>query len=218
MATASVTHHGDSLRISTEITRTLRKMYWPEVSMVAPADIIPVLNEAGVRFILMGNYGIGGWRSEPRATEDVDILVRTRDHRKAVRVLQDAFPLLQVVDYPVVTRFLDPVTRRPLIDLMKPNQPLFKVAFRQTVLDAEGYLIPNLEFALACKFAAMASPNRTVDKKYLDAADFISVVIKNLSAIRVTRLRQLGERVYPGGGEEIIRLLEDAKAGRRLEF
>jgi hypothetical protein len=193
-------------------------MYWPEVSMVAPADIIPVLNEAGVRFILMGNYGIGGWRAEPRATQDVDFLVRTRDHRKAVRTIQDAFPQLQVVDNPVVTRFLDPVTRTPLIDLMKPNQPLFKVAFRQTVFDAAGYRIPNLEFALACKFAAMVSPNRAVEKKHLDAADFISIVVKNGPAVRLERLRSLGERVYPGGGAEILQLVEDAKAGRRLEF
>ncbi len=186
--------------------------------MVAPADIIPVLNDAGVRFILMGNYGIGGWRSEPRATEDVDILVRTRDHRKAVRVIQAAFPRLQVVDYPVVTRFLDPPTRTPLIDLMKPNQPLFKVAFRQTILEAEGYLIPNLEFALACKFAAMVSPNRADEKKFLDAADFTSIVKKNLPAIRRPRLRRLGERVYPGGGTEIMELVEDIKAGRRIVF
>lgn len=186
--------------------------------MVAPADIIPVLNEAGVRFILVGNYGIGGWRSEPRATQDVDFLVRTRDHRKAVRAIQNAFPLLQLVDYPVVTRFLDPATRTPLIDLMKSNQPLFKVAFRQAVLDAEGYLIPNLEFALACKFAAMVSPNRKEQKKYLDAADFISIVEKNATAIRLDRLKRLGERVSPGGGEEIAQLVENAKAGRRLEF
>ena len=186
--------------------------------MVAPADIILVLNEAGVRFILMGNYGIGGWRAEPRATQDVDFLVRTRDHRKAVRTIQDAFPQLQVVDYPVVTRFLDPVTRTPLIDLMKPNQPLFKVAFRQTVFDAAGYRIPNLEFALACKFAAMVSPNRAVEKKHLDAADFISIVVKNGPAVRLERLRRLGERVYAGGGAEILQLVEDAKAGRRLEF
>lgn len=186
--------------------------------MVAPADVIPVLNDAGVRFILMGNYGIGGWRSEPRATQDVDFLVRTRDHRKAVRAIQDAFPQLQVLDYPVVTRFLDPVTRTPLIDLMKPNQPLFKVAFRQTVLDVGGYLIPNLEFALACKFAAMVSPNRADEKKFLDAGDFTSIVRKNLPAIRQARLRRLGERVYPGGGAEIIGLVEDIKAGRRIVF
>lgn len=210
--------HGEALRISSEITRTLRRMYRPEVSMISPSDVIPVLDEADVRFILMGNYGITGWRGEARATEDVDILVRKRDHRKAVRAIHEAFPRLQVTDFVVVTRFLDPATGIPLIGLMKPNQPLFKVAFRQTILVEEGYRIPNLEFALACKFAAMVSPNRALKKKYLDAADFLSVVEKNLSAIRVARLRHLGERVYPGGGEEILRLVEDAKAGRRLEF
>jgi hypothetical protein len=105
-----------------------------------------------------------------------------------------------------------------VIDLMKPNQPLFKVAFRQTIQEAEGYLIPTLEFALASKFAAMVSPNRQERKKYLDAADFMSIVEKNAPAIRLDRLRRLGERVYPGGGAEILQLVEDAKAGRRLEF
>lgn len=218
MATATIISHGKALRKSTEITRTLRKMYRPEVSMVAPADVIAVLNEAGVRFILMGNYGITGWRGEARATEDVDILVRSRDHRKAVRAIHEAFPRLQVTDFAVITRFLDPLTAIPLIDLMKPNQPLFKVAFRQVILDEESYLIPNLEYALACKFAAMVSPNRADEKKFLDASDFTSIVKKNLPAIRQARLRRLGERVYPGRGAEIIGLVEDIKAGRRIEF
>jgi hypothetical protein len=218
MASASGTRHGEALRRSSEITRTLRRMYRPEVSMIAPSDVIAVLNEAGVSFVLMGNYGITGWRGDARATEDVDILVRRRDHRKAVRAIHEAFPRLAVSDYAVVTRFLDPVTKNPLIDLMKPNQPLFKVAFRQTVLVEEGYRIPNLEFALACKFAAMVSPNREERKKHLDAADFISMVEKNSSAIRSAQLKRLGERVYPGGGAEIIQLVEDARAGRRLTF
>lgn len=218
MATASVIRHGEELKKSTEITRTLRKMYRPEVTMIVPTDVIPVLSEAGVRFVLMGNYGITGWRGEARATEDVDILVRSRDHRKAVRAIHEAFPRLQVTDFAVVTRFLDPVTATPLIVLMKPNQPLFKVAFRQTILDENGYLIPNLEYALACKFAAMVSPNRMERKKYLDASDFMTMVEKNSSAIRLPHLKRLGERVHPGGGEEILQLVEDAKAGRRLEF
>lgn len=210
--------HGEALRISSEITRTLRRMYRPEVSMISPSDVIPVLDEAEVRFILMGNYGLTGWRDEPRATQDVDILVRKRDHQKAVRAIHTAFPLLQVVDLAVVTRFVDQATTIPLIDLMKPNQPLFKVAFRQTILVEEGYRIPNLEFGLACKFAAMVSPHRAAKKKHLDAGDFISMVEKNALTIRQDRLRQLGERVYRGGGEEIIQLVEDAKAGRRIEF
>jgi hypothetical protein len=218
MATASVTHHGEALRRSSQIARNLLRMYRPQASMISPEDVIGVLNAAGVRFILMGNYGITGWRRERRASEDVDVLVRTRDHRKAADTILNCFPDLQMQDFPVVTRFLDPTTKIPVIDLMKPNQPLFKVAFRQTVLVEEGYRIPNLEFALACKFAAMVSPNRAVNKKYLDAADFMSMVEANASSIRLAQLRRLGERVYPGGGAEIIQLVEDAKAGRRLEF
>ncbi|HEY7428214.1 MAG TPA: hypothetical protein VH682_28530 [Gemmataceae bacterium] len=186
--------------------------------MIAPEDVIRVLNAAGVRFMLMGNYGITGWRLERRASEDVDVLVRTRDHRKAVDAIRHSFPDLQVKDFPVVTRFINPATEIPMIDLMKPNQPLFKVAFRQTIHESEGYLIPNLEFALASKFAAMVSPNRADEKKFLDAADFTSIVKKNLSAIRLPRLRRLGERVYPGGGTEIIQLVESIRAGRRIEF
>lgn len=218
MASAFVRSHGESLRVSSEITRTLRRMYRPEMSMIAPGDVIAVLNEAGVRFMLMGNYGITGWRDEERATQDVDVLVRSRDHRKAVRAVHEAFPRLQLADFAVVTRFLDPVTSVPVIDLMKPTEPLFKVAFRQTILVEEGYRIPNLEFALACKFAAMVSPHRVQKKKHLDAGDFISMVERNASAIRSSRLRRLGERVYRGGGAEIMQLVEDAKAGRRLEF
>lgn len=186
--------------------------------MITPEDVIFVLNAADVRFILMGNYGITGWRRERRASEDVDVLVRTRDHRKAVNTILHDFPDLQMRDSPVVTRFLDPDKETPVIDLMKPNQPLFKVAFRQTVFVEGGYRIPNLEFALACKFAAMVSPYREVRKKHLDAADFMSMVEANASSIRLDRLRRLGERVYPGGGTEILQFVEDAKAGRRLEF
>jgi hypothetical protein len=218
MATASRSRHAEAMRISSEITRTLRKMYWPQMSMVAPEDVIAALNRANVRFMLIGNYGITGWRDEPRATEDVDILVQKRDHLKAVQLIHMAFPRLEVMVFETPVRFLDPTTRRRLIDLWKPNQPLFKVAFRQMIFVEEGYHIPNLEFALACKFVTMRSPSRPQDKQFLDAADFMSIVEKNAPAIRLDRLRRLGERVYPGGGAEILQLVEDAKAGRRFEF
>ena len=40
----------------------------------------------------------------------------------------------------------------------------------------------------------------------------------NAAAIRPTRLRRFGDTIYPGGGEELIRQMDDVKAGRRLEF
>ena len=36
--------------------------------MVTPEDVIAVLNEAGVRFVLMGTHGISGW-SERTASD-----------------------------------------------------------------------------------------------------------------------------------------------------
>lgn len=218
MASVPGAHHLAAMRISTEITRTLRGMYWPEAMMISPAEVITVLNEADVGFILMGNYGITGWRGEERATQDVDVLVRKRDHARAVRAIRASFPLLKMEDYPPVTRFLDPSTEKPLIDLMKPTEPLFKVAFRQTILVEGGYHVPNLEFALACKFAAMVSPNRAEERKLQDAADFTFIVKRNREAIRSSRLKRLGERVYQGGGTEIAQFVENVKAGRRLEF
>lgn len=215
---ASRRSHGEALRISSQITRTLRDMYWPEMSAIVPPDVLAMLNEACVPFILMGTYGMAGWRHEPRASDDIDLLVRTRDRRKAVQAIQTSLPRFRVEDSAVVTVFLDPATERSLIEVRRPTQPLFKVAFRQSILVEEGYRIPNLELSLASKFAAMRCPGRPQEKRFLDAADFMTMVEKNSSAIRPARLRRLGERVYPGGGAEILQLVEDAKAGRRIEF
>jgi hypothetical protein len=171
-----------------------------------------------VPFILMGTYGMTGWRNEPRASDDIDILVRTRDRRRAVQVIQSSLPSFRVEDSAAVSVFHDPATERPLIEVRRPTQPLFKLAFRQSILVEENYRIPNLEFSLACKFATMKLPNRPQEKCFLDAADFISMAEANASAIRLIRLRRLGEEVYPGGGAEITALVEDIKAGRRIEF
>jgi hypothetical protein len=200
------------------LTAAYRRMYQPTVAMIAPEEVIAVLKQAGIQFVLMGTHGIGGWRSEPRATQDVGILVPKRHHRKARAVIHRAYPDLDVQDGPAVTRFVDPATRREVIDLMKPAQPVYQMVFRQTIPVGDSHRVPNLEMALVAKFAAMVSPNRTTSKKYVDAGDFIDMVQHNSAAINRVKLRRLGDKVYPGGGEEVVRMMEDAKAGRHLQF
>ena len=51
---------------------------------IPPLDVIRVLNHANIRFVLVGAYGLAGWRQEPRATEDVDVVVAARQVKKAV--------------------------------------------------------------------------------------------------------------------------------------
>jgi hypothetical protein len=218
IADAVVRRHLWALHLSSELTATFRRMYQPMAASVTPEGVIAALNQAGVKCVLMGAHAFSTWRSDPRATQDVDVLVRKKDVRKAVRALHEAYPDLTISDFPVVARFIDPATGRPVIDVMKPTQTVYHVVFRQTIPVGDTHWIPNLEMALAAKFAAMVSPNRDYDKKLLDAADFANVVRYNRAAINLRKLQSLGDKVYPEGGAEILQMIQDLDAGRPLEI
>jgi hypothetical protein len=215
---ASAGWHRKALQISSMLTESFYQMRREPAAMARPNKVIRVLNHAGVRFVVMGTHGIVGYRSQPRATQDVDVLVAKRDHRKAVAAIQEAYPRLEVRDTPVVTRFVHPKTKLVVIDLMKPNFPLFQMTFRQCVKIAETYFIPDLEMALASKFAAMVSPNREQSKKLVDAGDFVDVVVHNRADIDLLKLKRFGDKVYPDGGAEIMQLIDDIDAGRPIRL
>lgn len=213
-----VRKHLTALHTSSQLTLTFRRMYRRDAAMVTPENVIAVLKQAGINCVLMGTHGLGGWRSEARATQDVDVLVTKKDVRKAVRALSAAYPSLEVNDTPVVTRFIDPASGTPVIDVMKPTQAVYQIVFRHTIPVGDTHRIPDLEMALASKFAAMVSPNRTRAKKILDAADFVDVVTHNRGDIDLQKLKRLGDKVYPGGGAEIIRLIEDIDTDRPIQL
>jgi hypothetical protein len=185
---------------------------------ISPEAVIDLLNAAGIRFMLAGAHAISGWMNETRFTEDVDVLVMARHVRAAIRTIQNAYPHLELRDTPVVARFLDPVKKIVVVDVMKPNQPLHQVAMRNThgIDTAErSYLVPSLEFALAMKFAAMASHWRDRVKKIKDTFDFARIVQVN-KVIDLAKLAKLGERVYRGGGKEILDLVRRIRDGEPL--
>lgn len=204
--------HAQSLATSS----ALSEYYLP--NLITPLQVIRVLNAAKVRFMLLGAHGIGGWIGKPRATEDVDVLVGSRGHKKAVRALLTAFPHLQAEDNPVVTRLRDPETGTIVIDVMKANQPLYHDALKYThtvELEGQRYQIPSLELALATKFAAMISLSRADRDKFQDARDFMYIVDTNLD-IDLAKLHALGQLVYNGGGDEIVENVRKVRAGEKL--
>jgi hypothetical protein len=187
---------------------------------IPPIDVVKVLNDAGISFILVGAYGLGGWLQKPRATEDVDVLVAAKHHKKALKALLTAFPDLEADDLPVVTRLRDRQTHTVAIDVMKPNQQLFRAAFKHThTLRAGGqvYRVPSLEMALAMKFAPMVSVHRADADKFQDAHDFIYMVQSN-PEIDLKKLATLGDLVYPEGGKEIIEKVRQVRAGEKLKL
>jgi hypothetical protein len=84
-------------------------------------------------------------------------------------------------------------------------------------IDGVPVAIPPVEGVLAAKLAAMVLPHRAAEKKMFDGGDFIAIVKNNLD-VDLAVLERLGELVYTGGGKEILKLVADVKAGRKLEL
>lgn len=210
--------HSEALYTSSVLTESFYHMQGKKSPHVTPEDVIKELNCANVEFVLIGAHGIGDWSREPRATRDVDVLIAAKHHMKATKAIRRAYPELVVQDLPVVTRFSDPPDGAVLIDLMKPIDPMYKAVFENTIQVAESHRIPDLEMALTTKYAAMISPQRALDKKYIDAADFIRIVRYNHEDLDLNKLNNLGETVFVGGGKELLKFVDDVLAGRRLEI
>lgn len=210
--------HVDALEASSFLAADWYHAHRPGAIMVVAKEVIGLLRRARIKFIVMGTHGVGGWRSEPRATRDVDFLVALKDYEKSIGLIRDAYPKLTVIEAIRMTRFRDETTGHVVIDVMKPVDDLFRLAFRHTVAVGRSHRVPDLELALVCKFAAMLSPHRREEKKFIDAGDFIDIAKHNDKEIDVRKLKRLAEKVYKGGGAEIAKMIADIRAGRRIKI
>ncbi len=208
--------HREALQISSRVTRNIRRLQGRTKMNISPKEVIEVLNKAGIKFTLVGAHGIAGWLTDPRASQDVDVLIQAQ-HKKAVQVMRKAYPDLGVKENTVVTRLIDPATDRPVIDLMKPMSELHQAVPKNAVQVGKTHRVPDLEMALALKYAALESPNREVNKKRQDKVDFVSMVQAHGGEIGEDKLFSLGEMVKSGGGKEIVKLVEEAQAEWRPE-
>ncbi len=206
------------LRVSQELTGSFYAMYGGGTMIASPEKVIETLKRANVRFVVMGTHGVGFWRTQARATEDVDVLVSKRDLKKAVRALHEEFPTLDIVDGVVGTRFIDPISKIVAIVVIKPEQEVFRLALRYTKFVEESHRVPDLEMALVSKFAAMVSPRRREEKKLIDGADFVRIARINMPDIDRKKLSRLAEKVCVGGGKEVLRHIKDIEEGRKITF
>jgi hypothetical protein len=185
---------------------------------ILPLDVVRVLNRSKISFVLVGAYGLAGWRKEGRATEDVDVVVAAKQVKKAVGILCTAFRQLEAVELPVVVRLRDRETQDVVIDVMKPIQPPYRDVFKHTrLIESEGqaYRIPTLEMAIVMKFAAMSSLYRADEDKFRDAHDFIRIV-KNNPDFDKQKVADLGALIYPDGGKDALELARKVLAGEKL--
>ncbi len=203
----------------------LRSSAWSKLlvkHMIAAHEVAATLSKAGVRFILAGAHANNAWARHVRATMDVDILVFTRDHRKAVKAIASTYPSLGVKARDVVTRFFDSKTGEVVLDLMKPKDRLLREVFakglvRRIRLEGVETDIPDLEAALAMKFAAMMRPGLKRVDAMQHAVDLARIVGAS-RRIDLDKLARLADLVYSGGADEVRRLIHAIRKGEPLVF
>jgi hypothetical protein len=184
---------------------------------IGPDDVAGILARAGVKYVIVGAHAINGYSGRPRATVDVDVIVERP--KKAANAIAAAFPHLTMQDTPVVVRFKD--EDHEAIDVMKPTgSPLWRRLLKDAVELRVGKMrlrVPTLEGVLAAKFSSMSSPLRRIPDRQQDAVDFIRVVEAN-QRIDMKTIEELGNLVYSGGGKDLLKLVADARAGKRLNI
>jgi hypothetical protein len=199
---------------------------WSSTVAASPVDLNEILRaliKKKIPFVLTGAHAIGGWTGRPRATHDVDILVKPgRTHARAVNLIKALYPSLEMRNLSGGAAFFVPGEKRSVIDVTYPHRPDIAETLANPVWTEDKdlglrYRIPSLEAALANKYGAMVSPNRDPGKRAIDVADFTFMVQHSLDEgrqpIDLEKLEFLGEKVWSGGGgKEILRLVEQVKA------
>ena len=216
--------HAEAVQECAYLSTQYRKMESTMAKVLIDLDrIIEALSAKKVPFVLTGAHGISSWTGRPRATQDVDILVKSgKNYARAVRVLRALYPQLEVRRFAGLTMFFPAGEKHSVIDVIYPIRPDNAEALRTAVWVEQRnqrYRIPRLEAALANKYGAMLTPTRDSIKRGQDAVDFAAMVKHSLDegrqALDLGALEALGELVCPGGGgEEILQLIDEVKTGK----
>ena len=211
--------HAYAIRTSTRLTSDFRRQHRKGAMDITPQDVIDAINSAGVKnWVLMGLRGYIGYMPDPRATQDVDVMVPYSSRAKAKKAIASRWPNLVIRELSQVTRFLDPADLdhegqpKPVIDLMHPWSPFQELILKEYVIvdDETKHRIPTLEAALASEYAAMQASNRERADKEQDAAEFRRIARANRDRIRDGDLRRLAALVWEGGADEIARFVHIA--------
>lgn len=216
--------HADAVRECHFLTNQYRRMWERMASFEVNLDeLLRALRAKKVPFVLTGAHGIAAWTGRPRSTHDVDILVKGgRNHARAVKAVRELYPGLEVRQFTGLVAFFVPGEKLSVVDVTYPHRADIEETLRTaTWIEDRGqrYRVPTLEAALANKYGAMLTPTRDTGKRLNDAADFYQMVRHSMDEgrqpIDLGVLSALGDKVWPGGGgREILRLVEQAKAGQ----
>lgn len=170
-------------------------------NFIKSSDIEQLLTSNNIPHMIVGAHALGEITSEPRATQDVDVVVRDVDYKKTIETIIDEYPYLK----PDGNRIKDQ-RGNVLVDVLTDAHPIYKIAMDM------GGRTPDPEMVLVMKFLSGVSPLRRKDKKLQDKADFFNVVDKiDVDEERVLDLLKKADPEYVLNKDKIIDWIKEAK-------
>jgi len=188
--------------------------------VINPLEIVELFEESGLSYVLIGGHMLAYYTNNPRATVDVDFIIAEGDFNNAIDIVSTRYSALLLNDkiYHVTFDSIETDDFDPeRIDLIKDGFPLFKRVLKSLAATKEKIKIPNIEAAIALKFAASISPNRAEGDKLIDQADLINL-IKTNHKLNENTLLLLAECIYIGGGNELLQVINDVKEGNSISL
>ena len=178
-------------------------------------DLFDRLDREGVEWVLVGAQAINLYLLRPRATVDVDIVVRKKHLRKAKKVLQEACGAVEESEVHFKAE-LSPAPERLGVDMIKStSHALFEEALDRKV-QIEGVPAPALEALLALKFLSIVSPWRRVPDKLQDASDLTRAFLDNRPRVDRALFLELAARAYRNARAEAEKLLDAIEHGKPI--
>lgn len=215
---ARLTDHRTAFDRSCRILRGLYGLAWKGVPVTDPRKVICVLHEANVRFVVIGNYGLVGFRDEPQATQPIEILVAKGDKNQAKNALHQAFPRLKTANEDIGIAFLDSAIDFEVIRLVEGRGRLYSLVFRNSIRADETLRVPTLEMTLVLSFFKMRSKDRDLASRYYGAADFVNVADTQKDVIDEPKVRRIANGIKPGIGTKIVAAIRDVRTGKELRI
>ena len=178
-------------------------------------DLFDRLDREGVEWVLVGAQAINLYLRRPRATVDVDIVVRKKHLRKAKKVLQEACGAVEESEVHFKAE-LSPDPERLGVDMIKStSHALFEEALDRRV-QIEGVPAPCLEALLALKYLSIVSPWRSMPDKHQDISDLARAFLDNRPRIDRALFIELASRAYKNARPEAEKFIDAVENGKPI--
>lgn len=166
-------------------------------TFVPASEIRKLLTRHGIEHMIVGAHALGEITGEPRATQDVDVIVKQSDFDRTIKTLVGEYHLKASGN-----RIKDS-GGNVVVDVLTDAHPIYATAMRT------GNKSPSPEMILVMKFLASVSPLRRMDKRYLDKADFYNVMQNtDPDEEEIMRLLQKADPEYELHKDELKRWLQ----------